>query len=325
MSELEERSGSWERIAAFAFGVVFLLLLLGVVLFFKHPTEFQKNIITIVLALAGAGVAAMLPGSLRITANNYVKAGGAIAVFIIIYFFVPAQFVENEKKTENPVPSSTQTEPQQNAEKQQDKIVQVYNTLVTRFYKITSQYNELDTRPNLIPETRNSALSLVEEVNTINDRYLTVGLRIERHYILANLKFISSDTTEENKQKIILANECIEEAKIALALIEQVKRRAANADSESRTIFSWIIKENLKERVTYFYALSLAIKALSGEQISKNEIETQMNSIPAINRTKYSLDSNPLLVSALEKLTPSTTEIDPANKNPNDTPDEEKK
>lgn len=82
-------------IVAFSFGVVFVVTLLLLAMFFPKPTPFQYNVFRIVLSIATAGVAAMIPGfinlSLSPSAQLAIRAGGALAVFVIVYFFNPAQ------------------------------------------------------------------------------------------------------------------------------------------------------------------------------------------------------------------------------------------
>ena len=78
---------------AFAFGLLFVIVLLGLALAIPSPTDFQYTVFRIVLALAAAGVAAMLPGFLSVDISAGIRAGGALAVFIIVYFFSPAQMV----------------------------------------------------------------------------------------------------------------------------------------------------------------------------------------------------------------------------------------
>jgi hypothetical protein len=82
-----------EKILAFGFGVVFIVILLLIAIFFPNPTDFQYTVFRIVLALAAGGVAAMIPGFLRVDVSNYIRAGGALGVFVIIYFFSPAALV----------------------------------------------------------------------------------------------------------------------------------------------------------------------------------------------------------------------------------------
>lgn len=82
-------------IVAFVFGVAFVVTLIVLAMKFPHPTLFQYNVFRIVLALAAGGVAAMIPGFINVEFNPgtelLVRAGGAIAVFVIVFFFNPAQ------------------------------------------------------------------------------------------------------------------------------------------------------------------------------------------------------------------------------------------
>jgi hypothetical protein len=100
MSERAEKRkrADWERTLIFVFGigVVFLLLYLAVA--YREPSAFQYAVFRTVLALAAAGVAALVPGVLHLElpwagAGFALKAGGALAVFVIVYFFSPAALV----------------------------------------------------------------------------------------------------------------------------------------------------------------------------------------------------------------------------------------
>lgn len=88
-------SMNWERIAIFSFGVIFVTLLVAIALFLPEPTNFQYTVLRIVLALAAAGVAALIPGFIEVKYRQAVRAGGAIAVFVVVYFFSPASLVSN--------------------------------------------------------------------------------------------------------------------------------------------------------------------------------------------------------------------------------------
>jgi len=81
---------SLERYLAFGFGVIFVVVLLVLAYRFPYPTPFQYTVFRIVLALAAGGVAAMIPGFLNVDLSTKVRAGGASAVFVIVYFFSPA-------------------------------------------------------------------------------------------------------------------------------------------------------------------------------------------------------------------------------------------
>ena len=81
---------SHEKVLAFVFGVVFVVVLLAVAFFVPNPTAFQYTVFRIVLALAAAGVAAMIPGFLAVNISTWLRAGGALAIFVIVYFYAPA-------------------------------------------------------------------------------------------------------------------------------------------------------------------------------------------------------------------------------------------
>ena len=84
---------SYERIGVFVFGVVFLSLMLILAIFFPSPTPFQYTVFRITLALAAAGVGALVPGMLNARVGGVVKAGGAMAVFVVVFFFSPARLL----------------------------------------------------------------------------------------------------------------------------------------------------------------------------------------------------------------------------------------
>lgn len=83
-------------ILAFVFGVVFVTALLALVIFIPNPTVPQFEVIRIILALAAGGVAAMIPGFLNLKlgvgTNLALRAGGALAVFAVVYFYSPAHW-----------------------------------------------------------------------------------------------------------------------------------------------------------------------------------------------------------------------------------------
>lgn len=82
-------------IAVFAFGVVFIVALLVLAIAFPEPTPFQYTVFRIVLALAAAGVAALIPGFIELKIAAWIRAGGAMAVFVIVYFYSPAQLISH--------------------------------------------------------------------------------------------------------------------------------------------------------------------------------------------------------------------------------------
>jgi hypothetical protein len=90
---VKSNSQTTERLLAFGFGVVFVVVMLAIALFVPNPTPTQWFTFRVVLALAAAGVGALLPGLISVTAGPYVKAGGALALFVLVYWFNPAKLV----------------------------------------------------------------------------------------------------------------------------------------------------------------------------------------------------------------------------------------
>lgn len=79
-----------EKRLAVIFGVAFVATILIIALFVPDPTGFQYTIFRIVLALAAAGFVSMTPGFIQAQVGTTIRAGGALAVFVIVYFFTPA-------------------------------------------------------------------------------------------------------------------------------------------------------------------------------------------------------------------------------------------
>jgi hypothetical protein len=81
-----------DKIALAVGGAVFVIGLIVIALLIPQPSDFQLFVFRLVLALAAACVGAAIPGSLEV--NGTVKqitlrAGGAIALFVIIYLMNP--------------------------------------------------------------------------------------------------------------------------------------------------------------------------------------------------------------------------------------------
>jgi hypothetical protein len=87
---------------SFGFGVTFVLVLLALAVFIPKPTATQLEIFRIVIAIAIAGIAAVVPGFLNLnigqTKDLAIRAGGALAVFVIVYFYSPAHWVATPEK-----------------------------------------------------------------------------------------------------------------------------------------------------------------------------------------------------------------------------------
>src|SRR5260370_23409273 len=85
-----------QRLIAFAFGVVFVVVMLVIEIWIPRPTETQWFIFRVVLALAAGGVGALIPGLINVQAGPYVRAGGALALFVLVYWFNPPKLVVSQ-------------------------------------------------------------------------------------------------------------------------------------------------------------------------------------------------------------------------------------
>jgi hypothetical protein len=79
-----------QTILSFVFGVVFIIVLLFITILIPNPTQFQQNIFWVILAIAGGGAVASFPGFIEVKFGNWLRAGGALAVFAVIYLISPA-------------------------------------------------------------------------------------------------------------------------------------------------------------------------------------------------------------------------------------------
>jgi len=78
--------------------VVFLTALLVLAIAFPYPTPFQYMVFRVVLALSAAGVAAFIPGSINVRVSHIGQAAGAIAVFLLIFAFSPANLLSQPQE-----------------------------------------------------------------------------------------------------------------------------------------------------------------------------------------------------------------------------------
>jgi hypothetical protein len=103
MTKESDMTKATERYLAFGFGVVFVIVLLLLAIKYPNPTPFQYTVFRIVLALAAGGVAAMIPGFLTIKVSTLIRGGGALAVFVVVYFYSPAELTGVKVKTEQEI------------------------------------------------------------------------------------------------------------------------------------------------------------------------------------------------------------------------------
>jgi hypothetical protein len=86
----QENHALWQQIAIFVFGVLLIIVLLALPFIYPCPSRYQSQVTRIVLPLAAAAAATLLTGFISVEIPKVVKAGGAFAVFVLIFFWDPA-------------------------------------------------------------------------------------------------------------------------------------------------------------------------------------------------------------------------------------------
>lgn len=93
-NEPSQETARQNTFLAYLFGAIFVVAILVLVVFIPNPTRVQYHFFTIVMALAAGGVATVMTGMIDVRASFGKKlaigATGALAVFVIVYFFLPA-------------------------------------------------------------------------------------------------------------------------------------------------------------------------------------------------------------------------------------------
>lgn len=91
-------SGNLDKVLAFAFGCFFAVILLLIAIFDRKPTQLAIFIYRVVLALVAAGIGAVIPGMIDVNVQPVIRAGGAIALFVIVFWFNPPNLVTDAPK-----------------------------------------------------------------------------------------------------------------------------------------------------------------------------------------------------------------------------------
>ncbi|MCC8425793.1 MULTISPECIES: hypothetical protein [unclassified Mucilaginibacter] len=84
-------------------GVVFLVGILYLAYFTPFPTAFQSGVFWLVLSLGAAGFASLIPGFIEFKYQKFLRAGGALAVFCLMYFFSPDIINKTNQSVQNKI------------------------------------------------------------------------------------------------------------------------------------------------------------------------------------------------------------------------------
>jgi uncharacterized integral membrane protein len=91
----ESTNTRYGKVAAFAFGVLFIIVLIILAVYFPEPSSFQYLVFRTILALAAGGVVAFVPGSIHINHGKSIRAGGAVAVTVMVWLINPAGLISS--------------------------------------------------------------------------------------------------------------------------------------------------------------------------------------------------------------------------------------
>ena len=84
---------NWEKLVAVALGVLFIGAMVALAYLVPKPTATQWFVFRVVLALAAGGVAAVIPGFITANVSKSIRAGGALGVFLLVYWMNPPRLV----------------------------------------------------------------------------------------------------------------------------------------------------------------------------------------------------------------------------------------
>jgi len=88
-SERMSVSKKLQQIVALACGVIVIGVPLVLAMAIPYPGPFQHSVFRAAFALAAAGLAASLPGFLPVTISAWIRAGAALGVFVVAFFYNP--------------------------------------------------------------------------------------------------------------------------------------------------------------------------------------------------------------------------------------------
>lgn len=216
-------------ILSFSFGTVFVSVILVLLCFIPEPTQSQMGVFWGVLAVAIAGVAVSIPGDIKFRYKNIVKAGGALAVFAMVYFFLPAGRSSEETET-LPAYEYSCKEYSKACGVDHNKVYEFekeYNALNSRFdeHFLSENYSSSLCK-NLLSFAHKSKLlfdaieNREKEKNLENLIYLKYACEAASYYKLAYLCVLNTDTLEavkySNKSLAAFyeANQLLEKAKL---------------------------------------------------------------------------------------------------------------
>lgn len=86
-------SNNIERRIAIGFGLVGVIALIALAILFPEPSQFQYLVFRVTLSLVAACLAIIIPGLFDLKVKGFLRAGGPLAAFVLVYLWNPAPLV----------------------------------------------------------------------------------------------------------------------------------------------------------------------------------------------------------------------------------------
>jgi hypothetical protein len=128
-----------DKILAFVFGVIFVIIMLIVAVFDRQPSPLGIVIYRVVLALAAAGIGAVVPGMIVVNVSAIIRAGGALALFVIVYWFKPAGLVAGPRNSA----SEPRTKTDGIHETSREQLEQITTSQKTKLFESMERFKSL--------------------------------------------------------------------------------------------------------------------------------------------------------------------------------------
>jgi hypothetical protein len=94
------KASSPQALIAAGFGIVFVCVLLVIAYVTPNPSPYQEWTYRVVMSLAAGGIGAIIPGLLSFH-SPWVKAGGAMACFAIVYLLNPPSIASQQLRSQS--------------------------------------------------------------------------------------------------------------------------------------------------------------------------------------------------------------------------------
>jgi hypothetical protein len=277
MSSVQTTPPNWEKIAAFVFGVVFLLIMLVIAIAIPNPTKTQWFVFRVALAAAASGIGAVIPGLIDLQIPGYIRAGGAIALFVLVYKSNPAVLVA--------------TPPDD------------YNGAENKVIELKHQVGSLDTRFEAIQrdgdvakrEVNDGAPKVAQQLMNIQADKLRLAVRILRLEYACNAWALAAATETDAARKIEYARSAQDGCKQAKDQI-RVAQQSKDKDDQAQRVIEWIVQDGEENRIDFYRGMAICIEGRAKNDAGmRSEARVTILGIPASYRQRFSPEKDEAL------------------------------